>query len=321
MPILVITPGFPSGEADQNCIPALQWWVKQRLQEGESLAVVTLEYPFHGAPYYWHGVPVYPSNGQNRRWLKPRTVFRALSKSQEILTNWEKAGEKRLQVHSFWLGWAQWVGQRAVSGKNGVAHWTTLMGQDVLPQNWHLRRISPDRFEHLIAVSHFQDNALYEATGRRAGQVVPWGLSPEDVPEGPSGERSIDVLGVGSLIPVKNWDKWLAVIALAAKERPHLRAVLIGDGPERERLEKTANAYGLEQNLRFAGALPRNEVLEHMRSAKALLHSADFESFGYVFLEADANGAKIVSSPVGIAPEIGAWCSWEVAELAGMLKN
>jgi glycosyltransferase involved in cell wall biosynthesis len=41
-----------------------------------------------------------------------------------------------------------------------------------------------------------------------------------------------------------------------------------------------------------------------MRRAKVLLHTAYYESFGYVLTEAAANGCHVVSTEVGIAPQI-----------------
>jgi glycosyltransferase involved in cell wall biosynthesis len=126
-----------------------------------------------------------------------------------------------------------------------------------------------------------------------------------EIPKILSGERPLDVLGVGSLIPVKNWEKWLRVIALATQTFPHLRAELIGSGPERGKLERLAHRLGLSENVRFVGDLPRPEVLARMRDAKVLLHTADFESFGYVLAEAAGSGCRVVSTAVGIAPTLG----------------
>jgi len=300
MRILWITPGFAANEHDYNCIPTMQLLAKELLRRGVDLQIVALEYPFRSEPYRWHEATVFPCNGQNRRWLKLHTLWRAMNFCHDILD------EETDAIHSFWLGWASGVGEK-VSRRRGIPHFTTLMGQDVLPENRKfLRGLSPERAARLVAVSDFQHKIFEKNTGLRAAHVIPWGMNEVEIPKILSGERPLDVLGVGSLIPVKNWEKWLRVIALTIKDFPNLRAELIGSGSEREKLEQLAHKLGLSENVRFVGDLPRPEVLDRMQDAKILLHTADFESFGYVLAEAAGAGCRVVSTPVGIAPTLGA---------------
>lgn len=315
MRTLWITPGFAADERDRNCIPPLQLLALELLRKGIDLQIVALEYPFRHEPYRWHGVPVFPCNGQNRRWLKPRTLWRAMRFCGQIIHK----GKPDI-LHSFWLGWASRVGERTAK-RHGTPHITTLMGQDVLPGNrMFLRGLSAERCARLVALSHFQNDVFEENSGFRAGHVVPWGLPEHEIPFGLPAERPLDVLGVGSLVPVKNWEKWLRTLALVARAKPGIRAEIIGEGPERRRLEALTADWGLRGSVRFAGNLPRADVLARMRAARVLLHTADFESFGYVLAEAAMNGCRIVGTPVAIAAELGATAE-NVGELAGLLLH
>ncbi len=300
MRVLWITPGFAADEHDHNCIPALQLLALELLAKRVDLQIVALEYPFRDEPYRWHGATVFPCNGQNRRLLKPRTLWRAMRSCKRIVHEKEAAA-----VHSFWLGWASWAGEKA-SKRYNILHITTLMGQDVLPGNrLFLRGLSAERCQRLVALSRFQNEVFEKSIGCRAGHVIPWGLPHEEIPAGLPPERPLDVLGVGSLVAVKNWGKWLHTFALAVETNPGICAEIIGDGPERDELEQLASRLGLEKNVHFAGNLPRAEVLARMQQAKVLLHTARFESFGFVLAEAAANGCRIVSTPVGVAQELG----------------
>ena len=300
MTIVWITPGFAADEQDHNCIPPLQLLAAALLRKGVDLRILALEYPFREEPYHWHGATVFPCNGRNRPWLKPRTLWRAMNHCRRII------GEKEVTaLHSFWLGWASLAGER-VSQQTGIPHLTTLMGQDVLPQNRKfLRGLTPGRCTRLVALSGFQNDCFEENTGFRADYTIPWGIDETEIPATLPSERPVDVLGAGSLVAVKNWEKWLHTVALAAETKPGLRAELIGEGPERHRLERLAARLGLERTLRFSGNLPRAEVMARMRQSKVLLHTARFESFGYVLAEAAMNGCRIVSTPVGVASELG----------------
>lgn len=312
--LLFLTPGFAAHEADHNCIPPLQALVRSLQQRGAEVCIVALEYPFTDRPYHWHGAAVYPCNGQNRLWLKPRTLWRAMTHAHELLDRHDI-----LAIHSFWLGMAAGVGER-VSLRRGVPHFTTLMGQDVLPSNRrHLGSLTDERFGRLVALSAFHNDVLEKTTRRRAAQIIHWGLSEVPPPMIPPLARPLDVLGVGSLVRVKNWSKWLQTLGLIAQSRPDLRAELIGDGPERQKLERLCQSLGLSEQVHFAGNLPRPEVLRRMTEARVLLHTADFESFGFVFPEAVRAGCRLVSTPVGIAPEMGAVCGSTEAKLATLI--
>jgi glycosyltransferase involved in cell wall biosynthesis len=191
------------------------------------------------------------------------------------------------------------------------------MGQDARSSNRYLRRLRPGHASRLIALSQFHADVFQKNTGFRAAHLIPWGVDPTETPQHLPTERPIDILGVGSLIPVKNWEKWLQCIAIVRKSEPAIRAELIGEGPLRKHLEKKAREFGLADTVRFTGSLPRPEVMTRMRMAKVLLHTSDYESFGFILPEAAMNGCRQVSTPVGIGPEMAA-CADTPEQLAAL---
>lgn len=311
--VILITPGFTADEQDQNCLPTLQLYAVELKRQGIDVCIVALDYPFTTQPYTWKDIPVYPCGGRNKRWLKPLVVWRAMNICHQLLDN--KPGAV---LHSFWLSWACAIGER-VATRRGVRHITTLMGQDALPQNrrW-FRFLKPERQADIVVLSDFQQQALVQNAGFTAGQVIPWGIQPVEFTTRKEDTRAVDILGVGSLIPLKNWDLWLSAVAFVKQSIPHLRAVLIGSGPEKHRLAARIASFNLENNVTLLDELPRPEVLRNMQQATVLLHTSNYESQGYVLLEAAAAGCRLVSTPVGIAPEI-AHCAETPEALGGLL--
>lgn len=314
MRLLFITPGFPADTADDTCIPPLQLLVRELVRQGDEVSVIALEYPFQSQPYLWEGARVYPCNGRNRPWLRWRSVLRARRFAREIM------GKSKCDIlHSFWLGPAWRLGEQLAT-RWEMPHLCTLMGQDVLAANRYLRTINDTHAKRLIALTPFHNEQLEQTTGWRAAHCIPWGIDPEEAPPALPAERPVDVLGVGSLLPVKNWERWLRVLRLVVAEQPGLCAELIGEGPEKLRLMALATQLGLEQVVRFRGGLTRAAVLARMRESRVLLHTARFESFGYVLAEAKAQGCRVVGTPVGIAPAL-ADCAGSEEDLAAAVAR
>ena len=101
-------------------------------------------------------------------------------------------------------------------------------------------------------------------------------------------------LCVGRLVPDKRYD--LAITALAALA-PRLRLVLVGDGPERARLESLALASRLHATA--TGALPRRAALAWIAAADVLVHPSASEGAPTVVREARALGTHVVACAAG----------------------
>lgn len=108
---------------------------------------------------------------------------------------------------------------------------------------------------------------------------------------GPDPDRRI-LLCVGRLAPEKNVDLLPRMLATAAAQGRRWHLVLVGDGPERPRMEQ--RCAGLP--ISFAGSRPANEVAEAYRSADLVIMPSLTETVGLVILEAAACGARIVAA-------------------------
>jgi phosphatidyl-myo-inositol alpha-mannosyltransferase len=113
------------------------------------------------------------------------------------------------------------------------------------------------------------------------------------------------VLYVGRLEPRKGVDVLIYAMHRVQKRAPEAALLIIGDGPERERLTGLARATGISAT--FAGALPDDDLLACLRAADIVCSPAlGGESFGIVLLEAMASGKPIVASRIeGYAELIG----------------
>ena len=81
---------------------------------------------------------------------------------------------------------------------------------------------------------------------------------------------------------------------------PAARAVLVGEGPERPRLEATAAELGLGERVRFAGAV--TDVRPFLAEARVVALTSDHEGLPNALLEAMASGRPVVATRVGGVP-------------------
>ncbi|HET7331971.1 glycosyltransferase family 4 protein [Dyella sp.] len=97
------------------------------------------------------------------------------------------------------------------------------------------------------------------------------------------------------LVPYKRVD----LIVQAFSQMPQHRLVVMGDGPERDKIERLARGY---PNIQLLGYQPNAVLNEHMRRAKAFVFAAE-EDFGITPVEAQACGTPVIAYGRGGAIE------------------
>ena len=296
MHILIITPGFPTNENDTGCIPPMQEYFKMFIDIYPSvkISVVSIHYPYKNKVYSWRGINVYSCGGRGVG--QPKRILYWLSAIHNAL---KINKEYKIDlIHSFWLSETALIGS-LLSKLLNVRHINTMMGQDVKPENKFLKLLPLIKIIK-VAVSEFQSKVFYMSTGKKSDYVIPWGIENSFIEKY---ERNIDLIGVGALIPVKNYKLFVDVIAKIKIEYPAIRCLLIGEGSERREIEFLIQKNNLKDNISLTGHITREEVLNCMKRSKILLHTSDFESFGYVIAEALVSGCFVVCKNTGCAKE------------------
>lgn len=114
-----------------------------------------------------------------------------------------------------------------------------------------------------------------------------------------SGEKII--MHISNFRPVKRVVDTVRIFARISRALPS-RLVLIGDGPERGRVQQTAEEEGIADRVLFLGK--QESVAEILSCADLFLLPSATESFGLVALEAMSCGVPVVATRVGGVPEV-----------------
>jgi glycosyltransferase involved in cell wall biosynthesis len=127
--------------------------------------------------------------------------------------------------------------------------------------------------------------------------VVPPGVDDRFRPGGEKAPHPL-VVFVGRLMPVKQVDVLLGVLAEVRRRVPDLEARIVGTGPERGALKSLAHELGAEQWLRFEGRLDDDELVELYRSAWVVTSASHAEGWGMTLTEAAACGTPAVATRI-----------------------
>jgi len=148
--------------------------------------------------------------------------------------------------------------------------------------------------------------------------AIGWGLDPSrvdvvpnpapELPEHPTRDEARATLGIdgfalgvaGRLTAQKALGDTLEALARV----PDVALLVLGDGPERAKLERRAGELGLADRVRFLGAGTRDDVIALFRAVDAALLTSAWENLPHTLLEALATGTPVIATAVGGIPEV-----------------
>ncbi|ODU01160.1 MAG: alpha-(1-2)-phosphatidylinositol mannosyltransferase [Pseudonocardia sp. SCN 72-86] len=211
----------------------------------------------------------------------------------------ERAGIRRVvaSTHGHEVGWSMLPGARQA-----------------------LRRIGSDA-DVLTVVSRYTRGRVAAAFGARAAlEHLPPGIDAEVFRPDPAarselrrryglGEAPV-VACVSRLVARKGQDMLVRALPALRERVPGTRLLLVGGGPDDDRLHRLAADAGVAEQVVFTGAVPADELAVHQAVADVFSlpcrtrgRGLDVEGLGIVLLEASASGVPVVAGDSGGAPE------------------
>ena len=122
-------------------------------------------------------------------------------------------------------------------------------------------------------------------------------------PAPPSDER-FRILCVGRLVPEKGQLILLRAVARLREQGVSAHLVLVGDGPDANRLRRSIDALGLQEHIEMLGALSRERVAELHRQADVFCLPSFAEGVPVVLMEAMSVERPVVATAIAGIPEL-----------------
>lgn len=173
------------------------------------------------------------------------------------------------------------------------------------PRQIAVQRLAARLATHVTAVSEAVAETVVDlGVPRGRITVIPNGVDADRFgePSYAAGNGAAVIGSVGCLAPRKDYATLLEALALLDRRGLEWRADLVGDGPERERLEGRARSLGLEHRVRFLGE--RDDVEALLPTFDVFVLSSREEGIPNALLEAMAAGRPAVATAVGGTPEV-----------------
>jgi glycosyltransferase involved in cell wall biosynthesis len=217
--------------------------------------------------------------------------------------------ERSYDLCHCWSGWpAGFVG---FLQRHRTPYIVSLRGSDVPGYSRRLRFLDPLVFRALsrrvwreaaavTTVSRRQEIPVRKIVPELRTHLIRNGANTTDFTPG-TPPRELDILFVGRLIERKGVAILLEAFEALHRTRSDVHMTIVGDGPERSRLEEHVRIRDLAGRVTFLGSVPRESLPEVYGRASVFVLPAFEEAFPNASLEAMAAGLPVVTTTTGAA--------------------
>jgi len=256
---------------------------------GINIQIISFQYPFAEKTYTWKGFTVHALGGNNKKgtarlntWRKAYRLLKEIRQRQGIDT-----------IFSCWATECAFIGGHFAK-RNAVNHLCWIIGQDSKPGNRYVKYIS--RNTVFACKTPFIRDYFEKNHGIRPQYIIPNGLNKENLPKIEIENKTFDLIGAGSLIELKRYDWLINIVKDLSSSGFRLNCLLVGDGPEKAKLEKMIGDLDLNSFITLTGNLDHAATIQQMGKSKILIHPSSFEGFSTVTLEALYAGCHVITT-------------------------
>jgi len=195
---------------------------------------------------------------------------------------------------------------------------THLVGDDIFDpvapvpdNNWRYYSLVLNNSEAVVAASTFVKKIIDLHAEVEDCKIIPYGLDTNVMkPLKQLDQKQLEKqLGIGNddkiviavqrLDPRKSVEVLLRAARIVVDTLPNTKYVIVGDGPERARLERLKKQLRLDKNVIFTSKISQEDLIKYLSIADIFSIHTMYEGFGIVFIEALSMGLPIVTTLAG----------------------
>lgn len=209
-------------------------------------------------------------------------------------------------VHAHWLMPAGVAARLALSCTK-IPLLLSVHGTDVrmvagLPLGGLLARLVLSRVDLLLPVSGYLGKTLERASGINITSRVLSMPASEIFITTPRNKLSRRIVAIGNLTKQKRFDVLIEAVGILKRKGLALELTIVGDGPERARLEDLCRGEGV--HAKFLGRRMHHELPGILKDAGVMVLPSVGEGFGMVLVEAQLAGLTAIGADAGGQREI-----------------
>jgi glycosyltransferase involved in cell wall biosynthesis len=160
-----------------------------------------------------------------------------------------------------------------------------------------IEKISVLTADRIISVSsHTTKRLIEDLNFKRKINTIALGINYQEIKNVKKSDQKSDVIFAGRLLSHKNVDVLIKAINILKSKSPDIKCFIVGEGPEKEKLQKLAEDFNLSENINFFDFFSdHKDLYSLMKSSKVFVLPSTREGFGIVLVEANACGIPVVT--------------------------
>lgn len=315
MKIIIIANGYPSQrDAQWGCFEKDQALALSKV--GHQVSVFYTDRRFR---LYWRklGITYFDENGISvygmylfpMGWLRDKVSYKIHQKVvmwmyRKLFQVYSKRKGKPDIIYAHYLWNISYVSDLKIKYGVpivGIEHWSGMTQEALPPIAHYWASIGYHHADKLLAVSQSLYSHIYKHTGKKSIVVYDM-LGQEfvlDKIEKKISGGAFKFIAVGSLIQRKGFDILIEAFSKSDLAKDRCSVTIIGEGPERKRLESQIADLGLEGRVCLVGRKTKNEIIEYMSHSHAFVLSSRAETFGVICIEALSQGLPNIATMCG----------------------
>ena len=188
----------------------------------------------------------------------------------------------------------------------------SIHAHEVAHENGHFPSIFPllkfASFCNQAAMSFLMQRITNADSSKAKSHLIYHGVNINDFDFLPMPEinNRINIFSAGRLTKTKGFHRLVQACSIASKAGINIHLTILGNGPEKERIEEAATQFNFVDNLHMEGWVPHNKVSSYIEKAHLFALMADttyHDGLPNVVLESMAAGRPVIISPLPAAEE------------------